>query len=60
MKLTKEQVEMIKSDSETATIRHGYDMTIIELCADWLELHKQAKYLQDELDLWERCGYKKK
>jgi len=40
MKLTKEQVKMIKGDSETTTIKHGYDMTIIDLCTDWLEMAK--------------------
>ena len=38
MILTKEQVEMIKSDAENATMKHGYDMTIIDLCNDWLEM----------------------
>lgn len=38
MKLTKEQVEMFKDDAENATFKHGYDMTIIDLCTDWLEM----------------------
>lgn len=39
MKLTKEKVEMFKDDAENATYKHGYDMIIIDLCADWLEMH---------------------
>ena len=41
MKLTKEQVEMIKGDAESAPFKHGYDMTIIELCTDWLEMNNE-------------------
>lgn len=50
MKLTKEQVEMIKNDSETTSMKHGYDMTIIELCTDWLKMNndyaEEAHYMK--------------
>ena len=45
MKLTKEQVEMIKNDAENATFKHGYDVTIVELCTDWLEMHEDGMRL---------------
>ncbi len=50
MKLTKEQVEIIKNSSENSTMRRGYDMTIIELCTDWLEMNneytEEANYIK--------------
>ena len=48
MKLTKEQVEMIKNDSETTNIKHGYDMTIIQLCDDWLEMYGEIEMFEEE------------
>ena len=49
MKLTKEQVEMIKSSSENATLKHGYDMTIIELCTDWLDMYGGLDFVEDDV-----------
>lgn len=43
MKLTKEQVEMFKDDAENATYKHGYNMTIIDLYSDWLEMDMREK-----------------
>ena len=38
MDFTKEQVKMFKDDAESAPFKHGYDVMIIGLCADWLEM----------------------
>ena len=39
MEFTKEQVEMFKDDAESAPFKHGYDVLIIGLCADWLKMN---------------------
>jgi len=49
VKLTKEQVEMIKDSAENSTMKHGYDMTIIELCTDWLEMYDGLEFTEETI-----------
>ena len=42
MEFTKEQVEMFKDDAESAPFKHGYDVMIIGLCDDWLEMSERT------------------
>lgn len=49
MELTKEQVETIKYNSENALMKHGYDITIVKLCADWLEMYNGLDFVEEDV-----------
>ena len=48
MEYTKEQVEMFKDDAESVPFKHGYDVMIIGLCDDWLELNTREEIVWHE------------
>jgi len=56
MEFTKEQVEMFKDDAESAPFKHGYDVMIIGLCADWLEMDNEKCPDCGSKEVHYRCG----